>query len=675
MGWMQKLHETYNAIEANASDFQDFDDLVPVGCAVQNAHIEIVLNEFGDFLRARCLGKESTIIPATEDSAGRSSSMVAPYPICDKIHYVAGDYPKHGGTKKNCFYDFKNDKAGDKTSGYLMIMRDWARKCPHVFLHAVLRYVEKETVVADLVRSGVLRVDGKGNLLKKKDLNASAYDIFKKTGLEDQGDAFVRWRVEVPGNPESAVWENEELRLDWKKYYPELLTKGYCFISTQDNVPISEKHPRRIRNAGDGAKLISSNDGTNFTFLGRFLSANEACEIGYDVSQKAHSALRWLVGRQGYCNDEQVIVAWTSTGKKIPEPMSDIRRMLEDEGSLSESGQNAEVSVGDVGELYALRLAKKIAGYRADLPETEEVAVMGLDAISQGRIAVTYYREMMATEFIDRVESWHRDYAWYQYYEDKKAKRYCPFVGAPSPKDIAEAAMWFPPKKNISASVIKARCAIVQRLLPCIVEGHQIPRDILVSLVNRASNSVGLKSMMAKENAETEWKRILGITCGVFRGFYKERGYKMALDEERNTRDYLYGRLLAIAESIESKALSISKEERETNAVRLMQRFSTHPYSTWRNLELRLNPYVVRLKNSCPDFLYDRNAWLNKVHALFDTKEYMDDSRLSGEFLLGYHCQMKKLFEPNEKKKGDMPAQPSSSDLDANNETGGESDV
>ena len=49
----------------------------------------------------------------------------------------------------------------------------------------------------------------------------------------------------------------------------------------------------RDRNSGDRAKLISSNDSANFTFRGeRFSDAGQALRIGYETTQKAHSALR-----------------------------------------------------------------------------------------------------------------------------------------------------------------------------------------------------------------------------------------------------------------------------------------------------------------------------------------------------------------------------------------------
>lgn len=124
----------------------------------------------------------------------------------------------------------------------------------------------------------------------------------------------------------------------------------------------------------------------------------------------------------------------------------------------------------------------------------------------------------------------------------------------------------------------------------------------------------------------------------------------MSLDESRTTRDYLYGRLLAIAENIESLALYVAKENRDTSAAKLTQRFADHPYTTWRTIELALRPYMTRLRGTRPAALVLRERLLDQVTALFRVNpagesEFLDNGRLSGEFLLGYHSQ-RSAFRP-----------------------------
>jgi len=120
----------------------------------------------------------------------------------------------------------------------------------------------------------------------------------------------------------------------------------------------------------------------------------------------------------------------------------------------------------------------------------------------------------------------------------------------------------------------------------------------------------------------------------------------MALEEERTSRDYLYGRLLALGDKIEDRALWIAKEQRDTTAIRLMQRFADHPFSTWRNIELALVPSKARLKSRSPGYLHILEQQVDQVLGLFKSDDFISDRKLSGEFLLGYHCQRAKLNEP-----------------------------
>jgi CRISPR-associated protein Csd1 len=170
----------------------------------------------------------------------------------------------------------------------------------------------------------------------------------------------------------------------------------------------------------------------------------------------------------------------------------------------------------------------------------------------------------------------------------------------------------------------------------CIVDGTQLPHDLVESTTRRASNKVGFKE-------HWEWEKCLGIACALFKGYHKERSYQMALEQDRITRDYLYGRLLAVAENIESRALFVAGEKRDTMAGRLMQRFSDRPYSTWKTIELSLAPYKSRLRVQRTGFLFGMDKLMDEVMGLFRSGDFTMDSQLSGEFLLGYHCQRQAL--------------------------------
>jgi CRISPR-associated protein Csd1 len=616
MSWIHKLYETYERC-ANAPQFEN-DPLLPVSHTEQQAHIEIVLDANGNFQRAATVAREITVFPATEESAGRTNKP-EPHPICDKIQYCAADYKEFGGVKE-CFFE-----------DYIRLLRLWQDYDTNPKVRAVLHYVQKGTVVGDLVRAGVLHCDPHNTLLTEWRSEVPTPEIFKiltaKEKKRDQGDAFLRWRVQVPGDPVSAVWMDPGVRDSWIRFnYSRSKKRGLCMV-TGETTALGVNHPKRLRNPGDKAKLISSNDTLGYTFRGRFALSAQACGVGSAVSQKAHNALRWLIARQGYRAGDQAFVAWVVSGKSIPDPLADTGMLfgVAEVQDISEKSEKDSSYEGDVGQHFGLRLRKAISGYRAKLDDTDEVVVIGLDSATPGRMAITYYRELTGSEFLSRVSDWHASNAWIQNYSKDNQ-----YVGAPAPREIAEAAYG----RRLDD---KLRKATVERLMPCIIDARPLPRDIVAASVRRACNRAGLEKW--------EWEKCLGIACALVRGSRKEEGYRMSLEENRSTRDYLFGRLLAIAENIEERALHVAHETRDTTAARLMQRFADRPYSTWRSIELALAPYKSRLRTRRPAILLERDKLLDAVAGMFVGEDFTNDTRLAGEFLLGYHCQRAALWQ------------------------------
>ncbi|MCL5277561.1 MAG: type I-C CRISPR-associated protein Cas8c/Csd1 [Deltaproteobacteria bacterium] len=626
MAWIQKLYETYeNCRTAIGQETEENTaPLLPICHTTQKAHIEIIIDGKGNFKRAQVIPKETsrTIIPATESSAGRTSGMVA-HPLCDKLQYVSKDYVKYGG-KKGFGFDL-----------YISELKKW---CDSDYydpkIKAVLKYVEKGKVIRDLVTYKILFVKN-GKLLGKADYKKDKDSINIFDVVNSQDEAFIRWIVEIPGERESRVWNDKSLWTKWIKYYTSTKTlKTLCYVTGKEEFA-ADQHPAKLRNDADKAKLISFNDSSGFTFRGRFLSADEAAGISFQVTQKAHNALRWLISRQGYRRDEQAVVAWATSGQDVPQPLADPLTILGINDLSSDESPSAYTA-----ENIGIKFKKRIAGYNAELGNTTGVVVMALDSATPGRMAIVFYRELTGTEYLERINEWLHAvpqiprYRFKEMQENEKSKRVLlPFTGAPAPEHIAEAA--YGEKLDD-----KLKKATVERLLPCIVDSQPIPRDIVESVVRRASNRIALESW--------QFEKALSIACALYKKQLKEKeDYSMPLDLNRKTRDYLYGRLLALADSLEGWALNKANEDRQTNAARLMNRFAEHPYSTWRTIELSLQPYKARLGGKSKK----RQRMIDEVKDAFDLNDFVNDKRLNGEFLLGYSSQREYLRNSAEKLK------------------------
>lgn len=611
MGLLQAAYRTYET-QAHLAGIpvENQDTLTPVSHMVQNAHIEITLSDSGAFQSARPLakGEAKTIIPVTEESASRAGKVIRPHPLCDQLGFLASfDEEKH--------------------AAYLAQLTAWAESdCSHSKVRAVLRYIQGDTILSDLAATGILTLNEAG-------LPAGG----KIEGIE-YAKCLVRWRiVPPPSDASSACWEDSSLfdafiRFNGKQRGE--IARCLCAISGEQDVPAA-LHPKGIIAADFGAKLISSNDDSGFTYRGRFNNPVEAVTIGYTASQKAHSALRWLAANHGIVIGDskahRTFLWWNPNGKALPSF---------DSFGMKPSGEQ-RINFPN----YQKQLLQTLGGYRQTLTSTDDVVVTALDAATTGRLSVTYYSEMPANDFLDRLESWYQTCCWDSRYFG---------VQSPSLKRIAQCAFGTERGTFIEADgrVLREH---VQQLLHCVIDRTPIPADIVRALTVRAGQPLAYKPT----NRET----LLSTACAVIRKYKNDKQHKeewtLALDENNTNRSYLYGRLLAIAEQVERSTYD-SQEGREPNAMRMQAIFSQRPMHTWRILEEQLKPYYSRLAPGLRQYYRRLTQEITDKLSVEDTSL---NTRLDDVYLLGYYHQRTALTRKKE--------QPSKESADTNVTTGG----
>lgn len=620
MSWLQQLYETYESnldrvggIEKKHNG-QEF-TLLPISHTTQTAHIEVRITEDGEFHSAIVVDKSdaSTLIPCTEDSSSRSGKAVFPYPLHDKVSYVAGDYIDYGG---------QAEKA-DQFKSYIEKLQEWAfSPCSHPHIVSIFKYLNKKRLVRDLVeKENLLFLDGNGCLIGKWD---------KKYGDEkpplfgvlngEQESAFVRFTIYSPLRPLKEVWKDSEVYDSFIRYYSSKLGNNKLCYVTGQLLPGTDKHANKIRNSGDKAKLISANDDKGFTFRGRFSSSQEAAGISYDVSQKAHNALKWLIQRQGKIIDGRVFLVWSNEEVEIPAPGEDTFALIPEQSAAHkrESFTN-EGLARDIGNA----LGGYGGGKRLSMANPA-VNLLILDSATTGRMAVLYYRNLDRKHYFEKLVEWHSSCVWLHRYRKDEKGDYVLFFGAPATKDIAYAAYG----SMASDKVVKG---LMERMLSCMVDGVNIPADIVSSVIRRASNPMALEKW--------EWEKTLSIACAVVNKFYEKEGFKVALDTENKDRSYLFGRLLAVADILERRALG-SDELRATNAIRYMNSFAQHPERTWKVIQAALQPYQARLGVKCTDLM----KLMDKILAAFEYEDF-NDKPLSGKYLLGLSSQRHDYYQ------------------------------
>ncbi len=529
MGLLQKAVETYDAMAYRAGQIFEGENepLAPIAHIMTRPQIEITLDQDGrfGFVRAFEKGAPKIIIPATEESAGRTvKAAELPHPLCDYLRYLL---PQNQVEYQH----------------YISQLSDWTNSpCSHPKLRAVLNYVQGGTILADL----------------------------SQAGIDAEEKAMICWVVNGLGEERSGpCWTDQALMDAFIAYSREKRTDispALCMVSGKMEAPAGQ-HPKGIVPINGNAKLISANDSSGFTYRGRFGDAAQAATVSYTASQKAHNALRWLVANQSAPFGGRTFLCWSPEGIQIPKVTGPMGRKS---GTAQRSATPSQ---------YQRQLREALSGWKAELPQSAGVAIAAFDAATTGRLAVTYYNELLASDFLDRLYDWEASCRWEN----------GPYgIQSPSLFQIVSWAFGTPRngKTEVDDRILRQQ---MQRLVACRVDRAPFPLDVERVLVEKASHLL----LYEGENRQ----KLLFTACAAIRKYHYDHlkeEWDMALDKNCSDRSYLFGRLLAIAEAVENSTYT-DENRRETNAMRMQKAFALRPMATWRLLEEKLGSYYKQL--------------------------------------------------------------------------------
>lgn len=592
MGLLQQAYLTYETHKDLVGRYvNDQEPLAPLAHVLTRAQIVITIDQDGKFVRAvkRDKNEPKVIIPVTEESAGRTSAPCA-HPLCDQIKFVAP-------------YD------SEKHALYLKQLKDWEEsEYSHPILHAVLKYIEGKTILNDLVGDQIIKLN--------------------KNGIPENEKDLICWNIVGMESDNGECWRNPDLISDYINYYEHLKKKqdkDLCMVSGKIE-PVAQQHPKGAIALYGNAKIISANDNTGFTFRGRFSEDRQAASVGFDTSQKAHNALRWIVTNQGKYIGNRVFICWSPQGVKLPLP---------DLPSLPGMETTQIVEPSD----YKKELAESLRGWQETLSDSADAnaIVASFDAATTGRLSVTYYNELLASDFVKRLHDWDETCCWIF---DSRGVR------SPSLQQIVECAYGVERTEKgkvrlkVDDRILKQQ---IQRLISCRIEKRAMSADLMRSLVVRASSP-----QMYKERRI--WMNVLSTSCAVIRKYHLDhvynpearKEYEMALNPEEEDRSYQFGRLLAVLENVERRALG-KEEGREPNAIRYMTQFSRKPMKTSKMLQERLSDaYFPKLNPASRAYYRNLIGEIMEKISIFPAAEW--DKPLSETYLIGYYLQRNDFY-------------------------------
>ena len=594
MGLLQKAVETYDAMSHWAGVAREkHSTLLPVSHIMQKAQIEITLDRNGAFIKAEKISKEDekTVIPATEKSGGRAGKVISPHPLSDQLDYISGCNP-------------------EKYDEYIRQLGKWVHSdYAHPKVKAVYGYLKEKRILKDLQTSGLIKLDAAGKLENEK-IAGTEYE-----------KCLVRWRILGTGDTDEA-WKDLSLIQCYLEYYDsqmENAEKKLCMITGEHDY-MSSNHPKGITASNYGAKLISANDQSGFTYRGRFSEAWQAASVGYHASQKAHNALQWVIADQGVVFGGRTFVCWNPKGYHVHQALNLLGFVREKKLNPTE---------------YQKELGRTLAGLRNELPRQEGVVIAAFDAATTGRLSLTYYNELMGSDFYDRIQRWYETCAW-----DKG------LYGVQSPSLRGIVLRTFGTENSngdleVDDRVMKEQ---IQRLFACVMGKLRVPYDIVNALVHRASNPLAYSG--------NNRMAILFTACALARKYYNDKYNKevwsMEFEPKRKDRSYQYGCLLAVMEKVERDTYE-KDDSREPNAIRMQSVFCQKPLHTARILNERLEPYFSKLKPSRRAFYKKRIGEI--IECIAECETGRDNAPLGDTYLMGYYLQRQDLYKAVNKEE------------------------
>lgn len=662
MSVLTALFKTYNtALDKNMVDQTDKLNqqtiLLPVyhsskKSSGSNDMIEVLLSNEGAFIKAEWIEKDKVaIFPIAENSIIRAGKVIAPHPLCDELSYLSKEID------------------AEKHKEYERVLEDWIsylrHEHPNKELESIQKYLRKGTILEDCAKSLFANT-----AYQMKEDYSFILNPGEKTEKSVRLDkTFVTFQIEVESFTKAniSISTSREIHQDYIDYVRDKNGKQLqdkCDISSELTYCVS-----RHRGLLGNAKLISISN-HNETYYGRFDSGEEVIHIGYEVSQKIHLMLKYLMENRE--NKKQIgksciLVNWFSAdignkeainlmGSILPFDTIEednkgekiINEHADSEYLDSEYDEEEEFEEDDVprtlGGSSSSTINDYLTGKNRGVKTSDKFYIMILDKISNGRISVKYFRELSKSDLLNRVESWYDSTSWpiYNGAIKKETKQ------TPSLFRYADTIFGYENVQgNMECRNSKLRTKTVERLLPCILDHKKLPLDL---------KSRMLENLCHRNSYDKSWNSVLAIGCSIFKKYQYDqengREVKVMFDTTNKERNYLYGRLLAIYEKLEQDALNIdslgNEDKRSTNAERLWTAYTKMPARTAKILEEKLNPYKLKLYKNRKGLAQKYDIMITDIMNLLSENVNFQlemNKALNENFVFGYYAQKQDFYK------------------------------
>lgn len=623
MSFLNALYNTYNyALEHNLVGDTDKKKslILPLYYNSMKSDgkniVELLVDRNSNLMAAYFLEKDDIIIfPVTEDSVARTSG-VSPHPLVDNFDYLVDD-------------------GGKKSTAYYSQLEDWLDFDNNDFIRIIYKFLKKENVfkkILDKLYQNYKIIKGKN--IEYNDSNGKARKInFSKV--------FISFKIEdYEGQKDLSVSENKDLYKRFENYQDYLFKEDpdtkeiICNISGKKDF-LCLKHRPLL----GSARLISQITANNENYLGRFKDPGQTIKIGKKSSQKVIQMAKALyegVNTSKWLGEQIYALSWFSDDIKN-ESEFDISKSLALDNPLIFLSDTEDTGIETIADETSKDIVSSFTSGRVKFNEASKYYLAIIDKVSNGRVAIKYFRQVDGSRLVKNLESWQKKYNTLIKSKDKGA-----FIYTPSPYQMIVSS--YGVERDGKLKVGKKRFLSDQyvNILTAIIEGRDIPSNLIKAI------KINIKNRLKYDKT---WYGVK--TCALAMLKDKEGIESYMLDRNNTDRSYLYGRLLALYERLEASCYD-SKSERLTNAEKLWTSYTYSPHTINMRLRNLVKPYEKKLKFDTDKkgiyFKIKKN--MDEVFFLLDDnyfeKKLEDNSPLEASFIYGYEGQMRDLFTKKE---------------------------
>lgn len=574
--------------------------------------ITVKLDQSGQLIKAEFLDADKTIIfPVTSDSVARAGKNPAPHPLVDKLNYYVSEinqtqYETYHAQLEN-WISFCQDS---QVKSYLQLIQQFIQQ-PE-FLNLILKSLFSTEYKRDGLKIRTI-VDG-----KEKIIDLSAYF------LEFTVDNFIGVQTVSVTNFKTL----HEAYIDYIE--AKEAQKIICNISGKEEV-LATKHRGLIGNA----KLISvSNNGE--TYKGRFKERDDVFTVGNQTSEKIHLMAKFFLENNNthtWLGSGQHLINWFDDDLANQSLLDITKTSIDDE----EEDDDDEVARSFISQDNKNIRDSFIRGRKLFHDSASYYAAI-LNKTNKGRIALKYFRQLEASQLLQHLEKWQSNYSW-----ETRKKDGSYYQKTPSFNDIVTVAYGVDRDRFLELDNDSFRSDQFQKLVSSLLDGKPMPNSIVKKIE---------ANIKQRQKYRKHWWQVQQVSLGIL---HKQNGEEFTpmLDHTNTDRSYLFGRLLAIFELMETVRYHLdgNESDRITNAERYWTAYTGQPAKMMEHLMNKVKPYEEAVKLNRPWSWHkldkERREIIELLSPMMSDKDF--NHALDYRFIFGYYAEKKFYYTKQEK--------------------------